>query len=54
MCRLSLVVVSKSYSLVAVCGLLTEMASLVEDELSCQVACGIFLYKGMNLSHLQW
>ena len=52
--RLSLVVVSESSSLVAVCGLLAEMASLVEDELSCPEAGGIFLCKGMNLCHMKW
>ena len=52
--RLSLVVVSESSSLVAMCGLLAEMASLVEDELSCPEAGGIFLCKGMNLCHMKW
>ena len=61
--RLSLVVPSRGYSLVAVCGLLIAVTSLVAEqglkntssavmvhELSCSEACGIFLGQWSDLS----
>ena len=60
-CRLFLVVTSRGYTVVVMCGLLIAEASLVaEDRLSslasvvavhwlhCPRACGIFLYQGSN------
>ena len=44
----SLVVMSRSYSLVVMPGLLTAVASLVECGLSCSMACGIFRDQGSN------
>ena len=43
------------YSPAAVHGLLIEVASLVEQELSCSATCEIFLDQGLNpcLLHLQ-
>ena len=62
LCGLSLIAVSRAYSFVAVPGLLTVVASLVDHRLqglqasvvathglSCHVACGIFLDQGLNL-----
>ena len=61
--RLSLVVASRGYSLVAVCGLLIAVTSLVAEQglkntssavmvlgLSCSEACGIFLSLWSDLS----
>ena len=39
---------------VAVSGLLTEVASLVEQGLRCSAACEIFLDQGLNLCLLHW
>lgn len=61
MCRLFLVVTSKGYTVVVMCGLLIAEASLVAEDrlsnlasvvmvhwLSCPRASGIFLYQGSN------
>ena len=42
-------------SVVAVCGLQSTGSVVVAHELSCSMACGIFLYQGLNLFllHLQ-
>ena len=57
--RLSLFAVSKSYSLLAVCGLLIAVASLehvgsvvLAHRLSSSAACGIFQDQELNLSLL--
>ena len=52
--RLSLVVVSGGYSLVAASGPLNEVASLVVHGLSCSVTCGIFPNQRLNLCPLHW
>ena len=53
--RLSLVVASRGYSLVAVLGLLIAAVSLVaEHGLSCPTACGIFPNQGSNPCLLHW
>ena len=65
---LSLVWVSRGYSLAAGHGLLTVVASLVAEHkalgyagsgvvahgLSCSAACRLFLEQGSNLCHLYW
>ena len=64
---LSLVVVSRDYSLavacktqnvqasvVVACGLQSTGSVVVADGLSCSEACGIFLDQGLNLCLLQW
>ena len=42
------------YSPAAVHGLLIEVASLVEQELSCSATCEIFLDQGLNPCLLHW
>ena len=67
MCKLSLGAASRGYSLAAVCGFVTEVASLVVElglrskgsealahRLSCSVACGIFPGQGLNPCLLHW
>ena len=55
-CRgFSLVVASRSYSLLVVCRLLIVLASLVVAcRLSCSTACGIFPDQGSNPCLLHW
>ena len=67
MCRLSLVMLKKGYSLVVVWGLLLGGASLVPEHrlqgtgsvvvalgLGCPVVCGVFPDQGLNPCPLHW
>ena len=47
-CRLPLVVLNEDCSLIAVHWLIVMVSLVVAHRLSCPLACGIFLEKGLN------